>query len=175
MFLLEEGTRESIDQISLSLPRDVMAEQQKMEAQLSYYFATLRKVAGVEIPPQEEEEEEEEGVGGTFEVFFYFLGPNSFSRNMIDPLFLCPICFTEKAPNLLIKFSCEHTYCRKCMQEFVYQFVQQGQVCDLKCPDPSCDSDPWTISEISEIFEKPSGNYLSSRKIFVLMAFFSQG
>jgi len=52
----------------------------------------------------------------------------------------CPICCEDAVPasDLFIFESCSHQFCRECLQGYIANSVNDGNVLDLTCPAPGC-------------------------------------
>jgi len=52
----------------------------------------------------------------------------------------CPICCEEDVPpsDLFIFDTCEHQYCRECLQGYFANRIAEGKVLEITCPCPGC-------------------------------------
>ena len=84
----------------------------------------------------------------------------------------CLICLDDHPFSNCVVLSCGHSYCRTCLQQFIFEFAQSGKVTDLRCPDPSCESENWKRETVESIFsvdaatfEMPDGRKLTGKEV----------
>uniref|UniRef100_A0A8C4NDB1 RBR-type E3 ubiquitin transferase n=1 Tax=Eptatretus burgeri TaxID=7764 RepID=A0A8C4NDB1_EPTBU len=56
-------------------------------------------------------------------------------------LVCCQVCYGEKLGSACMLFlTCEHVCCRDCLQSFFQMCIEDGNVQNLTCPEPGCES-----------------------------------
>lgn len=70
----------------------------------------------------------------------------------------CFVCFSEFSGSEFVRLSCNHFFCRNCMETFTAGHVTEGSVAKIVCPDTSCKAPfhPGLIRELlfSDAFSK---------------------
>ena len=49
----------------------------------------------------------------------------------------CDVCLSNKSGSMCTQLSCEHIFCRNCLEEYFSILISEGSVLDLKCPSCS--------------------------------------
>ena len=57
-----------------------------------------------------------------------------FSQNSYE----CEICLTSIKGARCIKLTCDHVFCRSCLEDFWGLCIREGDVGRVGCPDPGC-------------------------------------
>lgn len=57
-----------------------------------------------------------------------------------SPVFECCICLNDDIVlNQIVDFGCSHTNaCKNCTKSYFENYIQNGQIFELKCPSPGC-------------------------------------
>ncbi len=50
----------------------------------------------------------------------------------------CSVCLTEYKGTKCVQLSCNHTFCRSCLEDFWGLCITEGDVVRVGCPDPEC-------------------------------------
>lgn len=50
----------------------------------------------------------------------------------------CSVCLTTLKGSRCLRLSCQHIFCRDCLQDFWGMCIQEGDVSRVGCPDPEC-------------------------------------
>eukprot|EP00211_Chloroparvula_japonica_P003345 CAMPEP_0119146162 /NCGR_PEP_ID=MMETSP1310-20130426/38487_1 /TAXON_ID=464262 /ORGANISM="Genus nov. species nov., Strain RCC2339" /LENGTH=523 /DNA_ID=CAMNT_0007138029 /DNA_START=60 /DNA_END=1632 /DNA_ORIENTATION=- len=51
----------------------------------------------------------------------------------------CPICWDDCKVSQMKSMGCGHLHCKGCLQDHVGTLISNGQVKDIRCPDPNCE------------------------------------
>ncbi|KAF4605429.1 translation termination inhibitor protein itt1 [Pleurotus pulmonarius] len=60
------------------------------------------------------------------------------SANFMQSTYSCSVCLTEYKGTKCVQLSCNHTFCRSCLEDFWGLCITEGDVARVGCPDPEC-------------------------------------
>lgn len=60
------------------------------------------------------------------------------SANFMQSTYSCSVCLTEYKGTKCVQLSCNHTFCRSCLEDFWGLCITEGDVVRVGCPDPEC-------------------------------------
>ncbi|KAF8898348.1 hypothetical protein BD779DRAFT_1431073 [Infundibulicybe gibba] len=60
------------------------------------------------------------------------------STHFAKNIYPCSICLEEHKGFNCVQLSCDHIFCRACLEDFWKLFIMEGDIGRIGCPDPSC-------------------------------------
>lgn len=60
------------------------------------------------------------------------------SKQFSDHSFTCVVCLTSQKGSKCVQLSCQHVFCRSCLEEGWKIYISEGDVGRVGCLDPEC-------------------------------------
>ncbi|TFK76877.1 RWD-domain-containing protein [Pluteus cervinus] len=60
------------------------------------------------------------------------------SRHFAENSYLCGVCLSSHKGSNCVQLTCQHVFCRPCLEDFWKLCIAEGEVGRVGCPDPEC-------------------------------------